>query len=158
MKIILSLLLLTFSLGAAAQQYKIVVSYDPNGNRTKRERICFANCPPPPGAMPDGNAHTAGNNDVMPGTDGNPYANKAGFHLFPNPANGILNLQLDNRNMLDQQCEFIVLDVMGRELLHKPIGNVTSQYDISGLADGMYMCIVVTGDQRAMVRISKKTQ
>lgn len=158
MKTILSLLLLTFSLGAAAQQYKIVISYDQNGNRTKREKICFANCPPPPGAMPGDAPPIAGNSDELPVNDGSPYRAKGGFRLFPNPANAILNLRLDNSKMLDQKCEFILLDVMGRELLHKPVSNVATQYDISGLADGMYMCIVVTGDKRDLVRVSKKTQ
>jgi|GEM_PF-1227787 len=159
MKKILTILACLTSFFAAAQQYKIVVSYDENGNRLLREKICYEDCqggkpaPPQDSTSSSGNAKDAGS--AIAGLD---IINGTGFELFPNPTTGNLTLRLGSVSMLSPNCELLISDAAGRVMFRKKVTEQISHYDIGANADGFYFCTLLWGDKRETVRIVKKTK
>lgn len=138
---------------AFAQQYKIVVSYDDNGNRVKRERICYADCTGPKPAPPD----TTAQQDPVAVAD-SAWLNSFGFEVYPNPTEGGFTLRIGSPDMLKQKCSIIVTDALGRELMRKEVTELITRYDIGYSADGFYMCTVIIGDHWETVRLVKGTK
>ncbi|MBX7206450.1 MAG: T9SS type A sorting domain-containing protein [Bacteroidia bacterium] len=64
------------------------------------------------------------------------------FLLYPNPANNILNLRVSEKNHPEYQIKLI--DISGRVIQPLAISQngSGSAYDISGLAPGLYQCII----------------
>ncbi len=64
------------------------------------------------------------------------------FSVYPNPANNILNLRTSEKNHPEYQIKLI--DISGRVMQPLVISQIGSgfSYDISGLAPGLYQCII----------------
>jgi len=64
------------------------------------------------------------------------------FSVYPNPANNILNLRVSEKNHPEYQLKLI--DISGRIIQPVVISQNGSgtAYDISGLAPGLYQCII----------------
>jgi hypothetical protein len=64
------------------------------------------------------------------------------FSVYPNPANSILNLRISEKNHPEYQLKLI--DISGRVMQPLVISQIGSgfSYDISGLAPGLYQCII----------------
>jgi len=150
--------LLSLSLcGAAsvfAQQYKIIIHYDANGNRIIRERV----------------AKTAGRpaEDNSAESDTLGVANKtmelhqklsaAEVMIFPNPTAGHFTVELGSLELLSQPVTIMVTDVLGRQIIHRRVSELRTAFDISSEADGLYTCTVISGDLKKTVRLVKKTR
>jgi len=155
MKKICTILACIMGFSAAAQQYKIVVSYDENGNRVLREKICYEDCQGGKPAPAGDSAAISPNGAGIAGLDG---INGTGFELFPNPTTGHLTLRLGDRNMLSSGCELLISDASGRLLFQKKVTDQVSHYDIGANADGFYFCTLLWGDRRETVRIVKAAE
>lgn len=84
-------------------------------------------------------------------------ARKATFlHAYPNPTDGLINLELDGFN--GQQLELEVYSVAGavvhKESMPNAGGYQVKQADLSGLSGGMYMLRVTDGEQENFIRLS----
>jgi len=58
------------------------------------------------------------------------------YTVFPNPANGFIQIQLDNQNEQSNNFHVIILDLFGREVISEQ--NSSGKVDIQELADGIY--------------------
>jgi len=69
------------------------------------------------------------------------------FELYPNPITDQLNIQLNNREIIDANTQVIVADILGRKLIELPsqlhLNNIQT-VDISKLNNGMYFLILHT--------------
>ena len=70
--------------------------------------------------------------------------NKPTFKLYPNPANDVLNIEIENAHRSGFEIE--IVDVNGRVITRKTIDESKSKIDVSGFADGVYF-ISLKGDQ-----------
>lgn len=76
--------------------------------------------------------------------------------VYPNPTNGMLNVELDFTSAGATQLTLI--DAFGKQvmLISYASGNsVLDQLDLSGLADGMYMLIIQHDNQQIVKRVLK---
>jgi para-nitrobenzyl esterase len=65
-------------------------------------------------------------------------SNKENLFVFPNPANGLLNIELDNSNIANK--DIAIINVFGQIAtnIKTKVSNSTIQVDISGLSSGVY--------------------
>lgn len=142
---------------AFAQQYKIVIHYDANGNRIIRERVAQTADRP------------AEDNPAEPDTL--EFASKtmvlsqklsaeatAEILIFPNPTAGNFTVELGSLTLLSQSCTIMVTDALGRQIIHRRLSERRTSFDLSREADGLYMCTVISGDLKKTVRLVKKTR
>ncbi len=73
--------------------------------------------------------------DSLIGIDENPSNN---INIYPNPASDIITI---NTGTL-QDVEIELFDIAGRKLLQQKVSDATSTIDVSGLANGVYICQV----------------
>jgi hypothetical protein len=73
-----------------------------------------------------------------------------GFSFYPNPTNGILNL-----NSIDNIEHVGFYNVFGQMVITQPIDATNSQLDISGLSAGTYFMKVTANGQVATYRVLK---
>lgn len=115
-------LLLSLSLFGAtnlfAQQYKIVVHYDANGNRIIRERVAQT------AGRPESNEPLA--SDTL-GQQNRLFAfnllqdKVAEILVFPNPTAGNFTVELSSPSMFSQPCTMMITDALGRQVLRAQI-------------------------------------
>lgn len=78
------------------------------------------------------------------------------FIVYPNPANTELNLQLNG--MKNEAVTIKILSINGRvvynEELRKSVTNQT--INISGLPEGLYLCIITSGTNRETTKFIKQ--
>ena len=74
------------------------------------------------------------NKDVMAVNENNAMEIK----VYPNPTNGILFVETRRATSLQDETEYIIVNLTGQMLLHGNINSETQQIDVSRLADGMY--------------------
>ncbi|MBQ4355300.1 MAG: T9SS type A sorting domain-containing protein, partial [Bacteroidales bacterium] len=67
------------------------------------------------------------------------------FTAFPNPTTGNLNIQFDTD--LEQSAEYVVCDMFGKTLLHGTINDAFTTVNLNGLANGIYVLQVRSGNQ-----------
>lgn len=128
-KLLLLSILLTLTTLGFAQTYKIVISYDANGNRIKRERVCV------------------GCSQMMSVSQKLP----SGVNLYPNPTNGQCFLQLP-MDWLDatggKTCQITVSDATGKVLQSMQAKQTVSTLDLSAYTDATYWISVTVGNER----------
>lgn len=73
------------------------------------------------------------------------------FSYYPNPTEGILNL-----NFNETISQVSVVNLLGQVVLIKQVNNNQSAIDLSGLPNGMYLVNVVTDSETKTIRIVKK--
>lgn len=77
-----------------------------------------------------------------------PDDNVLAYHLYPNPANSKLNLELENNNIEVKDLKLIISDNLGRSFPVNSIGsfNRNLTIDISDLPSGAYILTVISGE------------
>ncbi|MBK5213701.1 MAG: T9SS type A sorting domain-containing protein [Flavobacteriaceae bacterium] len=75
----------------------------------------------------------------------------AGFSYYPNPTNGILNL-----NSIDNIENVSLYNILGQVLINNRVDATTSQLDISGLKTGTYLMKVTVNGQTGTYRVLKQ--
>lgn len=136
---------------AARAQNKMLISYDENGNRIKREISCPGCRPGSSDATAPGEAHSA--SSPLAGGDNN----KAGaFRVYPNPAGNVATLYLDFIS-LQQKCTVVLMDQSGREHFRKQASSANTEIPLAKLADGMYYLILFRDNQKDVVRVVKES-
>jgi len=69
---------------------------------------------------------------------------KMDFKLFPNPATDELTISLSEFNP-GEKCTFQLIDLLGRLVLHSEITSAELKIRVAGLAEGTYVCSILTG-------------
>jgi hypothetical protein len=82
---------------------------------------------------------------------GTSYANTASIELFPNPAGASVTLVLTNLDLTDARLE--IYDFLGREVMNKKISGITSTVDVQPLSQGVYLCLVKSGNKQAVKKL-----
>jgi PKD repeat protein len=75
------------------------------------------------------------------------------FKLFPNPANQMLNLKVEN---LFDHDTYSIFNIQGALICKKPIDSNLTQIDVIGLSEGFYIINVKNGDQSYQEKFLKK--
>ena len=65
------------------------------------------------------------------------------IHIFPDPARDILNVQLMNIN-LSNNTQFVIIDLLGREVRRETLLNLKTQVDVSAFLSGIYLWHLVS--------------
>jgi len=155
MKPAFTLLLITaFSFSRGFAQNKIVITYDANGNRIKREMVCA-------GCRPEAAAEDTLLTDQPVGTEsgiiaGFLSAQKGSFTVYPNPAGNVVYIRLDALS-LKAGCRMQLSDVSGRVCYRKPLMAAVTAIPLSRLADGLYFVTLFRGGQKDVVKVVKTT-
>ncbi|MEW6470504.1 MAG: S8 family serine peptidase [Bacteroidota bacterium] len=79
----------------------------------------------------------------------------ANVSLYPNPSNGLFNLNVNN--IAAGNVKISVKDMLGREVYSADMGNgpvISSQIDLSACADGIYNLTVTIGENQYTVKLS----
>lgn len=138
-----------------AQQYKIVIRYDANGNRIIRERVAKA------AGRPENNESLASDTLVQ---QNKPFGfqqlqeQTAEILVFPNPTVGNFTVELATPVMLSRTCSVLITDAVGRQIIRRQLSELRTAFDLSREADGLYMCTVIAGDKVKTFRLVKKTR
>lgn len=146
-KIIWIFCLLWVSTKVNAQTYKIVIDYDDNGNRIKRELVCEG-CPSP--LVPPGKEVPTPDVEQQLLTDFNML-----FEVFPNPSNARITVRIDP-GTLAQQPFIQIMDATGRVFMSSRATDVLSAYDLQHLSDGTYYVSLTVKDtvhRRKIVKV-----
>jgi hypothetical protein len=76
-----------------------------------------------------------------------------GISVFPNPANNILNVQMNEKT--DATVQLLISDLLGKPIMEEELSyvgqNKSQQVDVSSLSKGIYM-IRLTSGNKAMTR------
>jgi hypothetical protein len=68
--------------------------------------------------------------------------------VYPNPSNGLVNMRL--ADVQSEDVKVVVMDIMGKELMHKTIKAndlQVQELDLTKQAKGIYFLRIQTGDQ-----------
>lgn len=128
-RIILSSILLALAISGSAQTYKILISYDANGNRVRRERVCVG-CP-----------QIISVSQKLP----------TGVNLYPNPTNGQCFLQLPMEWLAEtdgKTCQVSISDATGKVLQSLQVRQTLTTLDLNAYADATYWISVTIGNER----------
>ncbi len=127
-KILLSLFLSLMAYTGFSQTYKILISYDANGNRIKRERVCVG-CSAPIMALTQKVSN--------------------GVSLYPNPANTQCFVQVPLEWLANEsQCKIIVTDATGKMMQTLNVTQTLSTLNFTGYADATYLVTIFVGSER----------
>ncbi|MEI7977786.1 MAG: T9SS type A sorting domain-containing protein [Bacteroidota bacterium] len=66
----------------------------------------------------------------------NQATTQIGFRIYPNPSNGIMNVELDEQSVKETNIK--VFDALGKLVYETSVNTFLSQIDLSKLADGTY--------------------
>ena len=136
-KILLSILLSLMAYTGFSQTYTILISYDANGNRIKRERVCVG-CPSPIMAMDQKVSN--------------------GVSLYPNPVNTQCFVQIPLEWLANEgQCKIIVTDATGKMMQTLKVSETLSTLNFTGYADATYLVTVLLGNEKKVQRKNVKT-
>ena len=83
----------------------------------------------------------------------NDFENEPFFEVFPNPTNGLINIQLINNQGVGEN-EIYLTDIFGKKV--KNIPNDSKNFDISGLSNGVYFVILEEDGKRFWRKIVKQ--
>ena len=76
--------------------------------------------------------------------------NMNAFKYYPNPTENILKL-----SYTDKLTNVVIYNVVGKQMLTKPLNGNNGEIDMSGLADGVYFVKVFSGDVSKTVKVVK---
>lgn len=128
LKLFLSLFLSFMAYTGFSQTYKILISYDANGNRIKRERVCVG-CSAPIMALTQKVSN--------------------GVSLYPNPANTQCFVQVPLEWLANEsQCKIIVTDATGKMMQTLNVTQTLSTLNFTGYADATYLVTIFVGSER----------
>jgi hypothetical protein len=127
-----------------AQQTKVVISYDGNGNRVRREIVTYKNAP--------------ANNDLSSSWELNAgrFNMPATFKVYPNPSQDVFNVAIDAIS-LKEKCELILIDQAGKELYRQVITQSVTPVSTRQFADGVYYIVLYSGDKKENTKVVKIT-
>ena len=74
------------------------------------------------------------------------------FNVFPNPTNGVINVQCTMNNVQLGEVEIRVVDMYGKLLQTKPFEGGTTHVDLTGYASGVYFVKLVADGKTVAVR------
>ena len=74
---------------------------------------------------------------------------------YPNPTNGIVNLEVSANLLDDTDCYYIVVDLSGREVSNGLIVQSRTMLDLTSEASGNYILTVTVGDRKEKWQIVK---
>jgi hypothetical protein len=80
---------------------------------------------------------------------------KAGFHITPNPGNGLFRLMTDAPWLKYGFAECRIYDVTGRPVFSQPVNSEIEYIDISSQPDGMYFVKLSNGRRQAGMKVIK---
>jgi hypothetical protein len=72
------------------------------------------------------------------------------FNIFPNPTKNILNIETNCKN----NCEILLLDLMGKQVLQTTIKNEMNSIQLPELQTGIYLVQII--DETTRNKITKK--
>ncbi|RYD98077.1 MAG: T9SS type A sorting domain-containing protein, partial [Sphingobacteriales bacterium] len=111
-----------------SQTYKILISYDANVNRIKRERVCVG-CPSPIMIL----SQKVSN----------------GVNLYPNPAKTQCFVQVPLEWLAQEgQCRIVVTDATGKIMQTLNVTQTLSTLNFSGYADATYLVTIFLVSER----------
>ncbi len=84
--------------------------------------------------------------NVVSVSDSVNYGNIA---IYPNPAHAYLNITTDR----PQQCQLLITDLQGRQLINKNMNGQNETIDVSGLSSGIYFIELNRGGARVVRKI-----
>ncbi|MDX2173949.1 MAG: SBBP repeat-containing protein [Bacteroidota bacterium] len=87
--------------------------------------------------------------NVSPCTGIEENTNAIYFSIFPNPSNGIINVELENSSELQ------IMDVLGKIVLESKLQNGNNSVNIFHLSDGVYYFKIKQGDAMSIKKIIK---
>jgi hypothetical protein len=77
------------------------------------------------------------------------------FSVFPNPANDLITIQLNNLNGNNLQIK--IIDVLGQTVIEKKeetiSGSFEKQIDVSNLNAGVYMIMIRAGEKEFVQKV-----
>jgi hypothetical protein len=80
-----------------------------------------------------------------------------GVSVYPNPSNGLYNLEVNN--LANEQVTYSVIDISGKEIAKGnsaiKTGNYTTTIDLQTLANGVYTLIIKKGEASNHVKLCK---
>lgn len=141
------------TLMAMGQTCKILISYDQNGNRIKREEDCTllpSSAEETPPYTQNGQQEQETFMDGVAGTE-------AGikFHVYPNPASQSVTVSLDAAS-LKGHCTLVLTDQLSKEHYRKEVHTSLTTIPLEHLADGLYYVLVHRHDRQDVVKIVKE--
>jgi hypothetical protein len=84
------------------------------------------------------------------------HSEKIHVRTFPNPSNGIFNIEIENSN---GDIEIIVFDAMGRKIFKQNFANIaqslTRSIDLTSYSKGLYMLHIITNNEVVERRLIK---
>ncbi|MCC7502720.1 MAG: T9SS type A sorting domain-containing protein [Flavobacteriales bacterium] len=92
--------------------------------------------------------------DVQCGAVGMDELADHGFHMYPNPTEGLLYVQMNEG--ASRPLSVVVLDLAGRQVMNVPTNNLsagTNTIDLGNLQNGQYLVQVTTVDQVVAQRV-----
>ena len=75
-----------------------------------------------------------------------------GFHIYPNPTNGVLFVETRRATSLPDQTEYRIINTMGQTVLTGHITDETQRIDVSNMPHGMYFITIGGAMQKFVVR------
>jgi hypothetical protein len=140
-----ALSLLALSGAARGQTCSIAISYDDNGYRVKREKLCTMSdvVPDSLAPLPLATADSTGPDAL------------GLFRVYPNPTGNQVNIGLDAVS-LRSKCSVTLTDATGKALGNKVMTGPVTTMDLGGYADGIYFFILQRGTQVNTVRVVKQ--
>ena len=88
--------------------------------------------------------------DLTVGIHHQPELN-ASVELFPNPANNVLNFQITN--MDPKNVEIAFYNLLGSAVLMKKPNTLSGSLDVSALANGVYVCKIISGNKQCIKKL-----
>jgi hypothetical protein len=77
-----------------------------------------------------------------------------GISVFPNPNNGVFNIQIENSNY--SIATFQIIYITGKVILMDKIDEKRKYIDLSSISNGLYLLIINIDEQSGTYRIIKQ--
>ena len=128
----------------------IEISYDDNGYRITRQKLC----PVPRTAPPfDSTAVPSAINNQL-SVDSLTQIAAGIFKVYPNPTAMSVNVYLDDIS-LKTKCNLTVMDETGRVFRRQSLNNSVTEIDLTGFANGTFLFSLQRGAQVNSVKVVK---
>jgi hypothetical protein len=92
--------------------------------------------------------------DIIDTTGVNQIIAEYGISVFPNPNNGVFNIQIENSNY--SIATFQIIDITGKVILMDKIDEKRKYIDLSSISNGLYMLRINIDEQSGTYRIIKQ--
>lgn len=116
-------------------------SYDAAGNRTGRQIVYYCN-----GSKKSKKTRKEIVKELEISTE---------TMVYPNPADNVIYLKLSNKMYEADMKQYILYDNLGKMVMRRDITNTLTEINVSGLKDGIYYLVLVSGGQKKDWKIVK---